>query len=480
MELREEGTVTISETMRIDGKLTPATLSSDGKLRWTESRDCCLDLEKEVLSFTTNDSKITIRASVENTGWARGRLRKDIVLEPLSEESRQLWCQTLQEFFDSLDRPKRLFVIVNPFGGNRVAMKIFHDEVKPLLVAANVEFSVEETQHQFHAKELAQTLDLSKYDGIVCVSGDGILVEVVNGLLQRVDWEVAIKMPLGMVPAGSGNGMVKSVLDSGRDPCTVTNAVFTVIRGHRISLDVATILQGETKFFSVLMLAWGLVADIDIESEKYRWMGSSRLDLYALLRIMSLRKYNGRISFVPAPGFEAYGTPCNRSEFSKLDVSIQSEDKVKVLQHGYQGPKISFDNIEWRAIDGPFISVWLHNVPWGSEDTMAAPDAKFSDGYLDLLVLRDCSKASLLGLMTKVNDGSHVKSPHILYLKVKALLLEPGQRLDDPSIGGIIDSDGEVLARGKGTYKYEQGSVMAYAPMQVKVDQGLATLFTPR
>lgn len=35
-----------------------------------------------------------------------------------------------------------------------------------------------ETKYQLHAKEVVQSLDLAKYDGIVCVSGDGILVEV--------------------------------------------------------------------------------------------------------------------------------------------------------------------------------------------------------------------------------------------------------------------------------------------------------------
>ena len=35
-----------------------------------------------------------------------------------------------------------------------------------------------ETKYQLHAKEVVSTMDLSKYDGIVCVSGDGILVEV--------------------------------------------------------------------------------------------------------------------------------------------------------------------------------------------------------------------------------------------------------------------------------------------------------------
>ncbi|XP_022007058.1 sphingosine kinase 2-like [Helianthus annuus] len=56
--------------------------------------------------------------------------------------------------------------------------------------------------------------------------------------------------------------------------------MLAVIQGHKRSLDVATIWQGQSRFFSVLMLAWGLIADIDIESEQYRWMGSARMDLY--------------------------------------------------------------------------------------------------------------------------------------------------------------------------------------------------------
>lgn len=35
-----------------------------------------------------------------------------------------------------------------------------------------------ETKYQLHAKEVVSAMDLTKYDGIVCVSGDGILVEV--------------------------------------------------------------------------------------------------------------------------------------------------------------------------------------------------------------------------------------------------------------------------------------------------------------
>lgn len=62
---------------------------------------------------------------------------------------------------------------------------------------------------------------------------------------------------------------------------------------------------------------------------------------------------------------------------------------------------------------------------------------------------------------------------------MKAVVLEPGSRTSDSTKEGIIDSDGEVLARGKGTYKCHLKSLMVYDKLKIVVDQGLATLFTP-
>lgn len=489
MENQQGDSSIISDQVKVNGNLTPLTLTTEGELQWTtEKGQHSLTVEKEVLGFTIQGSKIIIKAVTEKrdgcfaSAGGGALVRKNFVFEPLSDESLHLWCQHLRDYINSLGRPKRLFIFVNPFGGKKSALKIYFDVVKPLLEDADVQITVQETKYQLHAKEVVSAMDLTKYDGIVCVSGDGILVEVVNGLLEREDWNAAIKMPLGTVPAGTGNGMVKSTLDSAGEPCTASNAVVAIIRGHKCSLDVATILQGDTKFFSVLMFAWGLVADIDIESEKYRWMGSARLDFYGLQRMLCLRQYSGRISFVPAPGFEAYGEPTRyNGEFTCTQSSINpgQEQHVKAEQYSYQGPDVDLTNLEWRTINGPFISVWLHNVPWGGEGTMAAPDAKFADGNLDLILIKDCPKLGLLALMTNLSDGGHVKSPHVMYLKVKAFILEPGQRTKDPTRGGIIDIDGEVLARGNGTYKHDQKTLMTYDKLQITVDQGLATLFCP-
>ncbi|KAF7803540.1 sphingosine kinase 1-like isoform X1 [Senna tora] len=374
-----------SERVIVDGTVTPVSLFSDGTLWCLSGGQRCLTLRKEVLGFVTDGPNIRIKTVIETRDCCfpgnRGKLvRNEIVFQSLSEESQRLWCQNLREYIDSLGRPKKLFIFLNPFGGKKTATNIFLDHVKPLLEDAEIQITVQETKYQLHAKEVARTLDVSQYDGIVCVSGDGILVEVVNGILEREDWETAIKTPLGVIPAGTGNGMAKSLLDSVGNPCTPAHAVLSIIQGHKRPLDVATIRQGETTFFSVLMLAWGLVADIDIESEKYRWMGSARIDFYALTRIFRLRHYNGCVSFVPAPGFEGFGEPTSYpGKFtSKVDNKCDpSEVEANKLQKCcYQGTDINLENLNWRVINGPFISIWLHNVPWGGENTMAAPDAK--------------------------------------------------------------------------------------------------------
>ena len=97
---------------------------------------------------------------------------------------------------------------------------------------------------------------------------------MLNGLLIREDWEKAIRIPLGAVPAGltlclcfsidkdssslftsskfeldkiqnpgTGNGMAKSLLDSHGEPCAASNAALFIIRGRLYSIFI------HSKFF---------------------------------------------------------------------------------------------------------------------------------------------------------------------------------------------------------------------------------------
>lgn len=52
-----------------------------------------------------------------------------------------------------------------------------------------------------------------------------------------------------------------------------------------------------------------LLSDVDIESEAYRWMGSLRFTVGTIVRIVNLKHYRGRISFLPDLDAAAATTP---------------------------------------------------------------------------------------------------------------------------------------------------------------------------
>lgn len=57
--------------------------------------------------------------------------------------------------------------------------------------------------------------------------------------------------------------------------------------------------NSNTCHLSFLMMSWGMISDVDIESERFRSLGIFRNTIYSLLCIMRLRRYPGRLSFLP-------------------------------------------------------------------------------------------------------------------------------------------------------------------------------------
>lgn len=50
--------------------------------------------------------------------------------------------------------------------------------------------------------------------------------------------------------------------------------------------------------FSFLSVGWGLISDIDIESERLRMIGYQRFTIWSLHRLISLRTYHGTVSYL--------------------------------------------------------------------------------------------------------------------------------------------------------------------------------------
>ena len=94
-----------------------------------------------------------------------------------------------------MSRIKRVRVILNPHGGKGDAQQVFNTRLLPLFQIAGIQCDIEITKYSCiflifilqiaNARDLAITHEPDKYEGVLLVSGDGLVNQFVNGLMQR-------------------------------------------------------------------------------------------------------------------------------------------------------------------------------------------------------------------------------------------------------------------------------------------------------
>lgn len=157
------------------------------------------------------------------------------------------------------------------------------------------------TERAGHAYDIVHIeIKPGQYDGIVTVSGDGLIHEVVNGLYRRKDSiQMMAKTSIGFIPGGSANGLVKAVLDFAGEPYGIENAAFVAAKGRSVRMDLTEIeaeYQKE-KIYSFLAVFWGVLADCDINSEVIRCVGPARFTIWGVYRVFCLKTYLGSLFY---------------------------------------------------------------------------------------------------------------------------------------------------------------------------------------
>ncbi|XP_058791106.1 sphingosine kinase 2-like isoform X2 [Phymastichus coffea] len=197
---------------------------------------------------------------------------------------------------------KNLLVILNPKSGLGRGREAFQRRVHPILSEAELTYDLYITRHSNYARDLVRTRDLGQWSGLVLVGGDGIVFEAINGLLQRPDWDTCIKrLPIGVIPCGSGNGLAKSIAFSKGEPFDqnpMLISALSVVRRRLNRMDLVRVETRKQTLFSFLSVGWGFLADIDIESERLRAIGGQRFTVWSLARLINLRTYKGVVSYL--------------------------------------------------------------------------------------------------------------------------------------------------------------------------------------
>ncbi|XP_037350838.2 sphingosine kinase 1 [Talpa occidentalis] len=338
-----------------------------------------------------------------------------------------------------LPRPCRVLVLLNPRGGKGKALQLFRSHVQPLLAQAEVSFSLVLTERRNHAREFVRGEELSRWDALVVMSGDGLMHEVVNGLMERPDWQLAIQKPLCSLPAGSGNALAASLNHyAGNEQVTnedlLTNCTLLLCRRLLAPVDLLSLqMASGLRLFSVLSLAWGFIADVDLESEKYRRLGEMRFTLGTFLRLAALRIYQGRLAYLSAesgvPKMPTSAAPGRQGQQGPVDGHL--------VPLGEPVPS------HWTVVpeqDFVLVLALLHSH-LGSE-MFAAPMGRCAAGTMHLFYVRaGVSRAMLLRLFLAMEKGKHMECdcPYLVYVPVVAFRLEPKDGK------GVFAVDGELM-----------------------------------
>ena len=383
------------------------------------------------------------------------------------------WLSTLQRLPPSGQTSpwfqKRILVIVNPVGGTQRSRGLLASLVRPVLRAHQCVVTVLETTRAGHAAEYLQSADLSQFDLLLMLSGDGLLNEALNALVAcearrspeltqdptSPAYHAALRralhvLPVALLPGGTSNGLVASLFGPLAD---VVDVLQRVMQSEARDADIMSVQSpasaadsvatdysrtvsermqksGERPAIHVDMLCalYGIIGDNDDYAERrFRclpYILRTTLSPLMAIAVCPSQGYGATIRFKPAaapagssPEFES------RLPFSKLSgLASWSEDP------------------SWKVISAAqWMSLVVLNNAHPASDVLMAPGAEPDDGALYLSAVRGpMSKLKLLYLFTLMGDGSHNARPECDYFRISDIVVHPNSDASHMVISGEI------------------------------------------
>lgn len=334
---------------------------------------------------------------------------------------------------DARNSGKRVLAIVNPVGGRRRALRVWSTMEKHL-EDGGLRCTLGETKHSNHARQMAtEAAKKGDVDVILCVGGDGLLNEIVNGMQDAKKF-----IPFAVCPEGTGNGTATSM-----GIRTTYDAAESLVGGSFQPFDLLNVVQnGEPLCVAHLSVAWGAVADHDYYAEKkYRWMGAFRNLLAPVLVIGLGKSYKGRI---------------------KMEIAAESDAKwarkggrgnTKTHEHKSRASVEKEAGVEWHVIEDHFYIVHACNNSHMASDAIFVPGAAHDDGLLHVLVLRGrLTRVQLLKMFLGSDSGAHIDHDAVEIYACRQLKIEPADTTGHIAVDGelypCINTEARVRAAG--------------------------------
>ncbi|KAI8451689.1 ATP-NAD kinase-like domain-containing protein [Phakopsora pachyrhizi] len=379
------------------------------------------------------------------------------------------WIKVLMDrAYRDVPRSRKILVIVNPFGGSGKGQKIWKSTVEPILKLSTASVEVKFTSHSGHASEIGKELRIDKVDVVVCVSGDGVIHELINGIGLRPDAQSVLKrLSISPIPAGSGNALSANQLGP-KEGRNTQLATIVALKGKPVPLDLCSFTQlhpdqasastaGEPfqprliRRLSFLSVSFGLMAELDIchrfifgaiANRKQRVRIDLRIiddDKASIERnwVDKQRQIVKNTTTTVTTTASSSGEMISSSEVNHKDQEdasrneagdkSQSENGLPTLRFGDVSVPIQSNdgNDGWVTIEDKITTFYAGTLPFMATELLAFPAKVPGDGSIDLIIHKSPSTIKTLKMMDGAENGSMFKSNECRYYKTRAIRLTP-------------------------------------------------------
>lgn len=289
-----------------------------------------------------------------------------------------------------MPKPKRLVVAINPSASFGATRAVGPAVVQTLRAMGHDVTSLQEPDYESLLRTAREALR-SKPDGFIVVGGDG-MVNLGANLVAGT------KVPLGIVPSGTGNDMARSL-----------GLPFDNTEAAVVALGEA--LQRPPRVIDAARISY---TDDETDRPAERWFAcalSAGFDATVNERANLMRHPKGPSRYIIALGIEL----------------------MKLKPYHYT---LTLDGVE-QHVEANMVSIG-NGVSLGG-GMKITPDALLDDGLLDVMIVRPLSRVNFVRIFPSVFKGEHVRHPKVSIVRAANVRIEGG--------GVVIYADGERVGR---------------------------------
>jgi len=302
--------------------------------------------------------------------------------------------------------------IVNPIAGSGRAHALA-PKIEAWIAEQGIAGRLLETREPGHAERLAAAAADLGHDRVIAVGGDGTIQEVLNGLLAAGVGPDGGPPVLGVIPAGRGNDLARSV----RLPLDPLACLPISVGDTTEPFDVgqATSADGVTRFFGAA--------------------GGAGFDAEVAYTMAVRRRFwmRGEVGYF-------LGT------LNELRRFRNSELQVTLLGDG-----------EDRVISRRFLFIAFANGPYYGGGMQICPNADTNDGWLDVCLVGNLSRFEAMRELPGIYKALHLKNPKVEIVRARSVLIEG-------DTGTRVHLDGEPFGNVPMEISLRPGAVRVAVP----------------